>query len=155
MDEAAENFQLFQSGDHRMHGLCIDERSHERVGIERVSNSHLAVGSYQRFQQRFFDRFVHDESASCRTTLACGSDSSKQQPSQREAQIGGLGHDHGIVATEFQERTTKSMRHGFRDRSAHASRTRRRDEWDARVFREQAPNDGAAHRQTPERGVDA
>ena len=114
----------------------VDQRSHERVRIERIADAHLAVGANQRFCEFGEARLVYEDAARRRAALAGRAHGAENDRRHGEFEIGMLVDDNGVVAAEFEQAFAHSRRDPRPDRASHGARPRKRDQGDASVVDE-------------------
>ena len=93
-----ECFQLIDRACEALHGCSIDERTHQRPRIERVADSHAAVGTRKSREELLPDPRVDDQPSRGRATLARRADGAEEY--RAHSQIGGLvDHDRTVAGT--------------------------------------------------------
>ncbi len=115
-DEVARAVDTFAAAEHfttgfpdgRAGGLdshnggVVDQRAHQRVLVDRVTNFHLTVGFDQRVLEFFEARLVNKDAARCRAALAGCANRAKDDCRNSEVEVGLFIDDDGIVTTEFE-----------------------------------------------------
>ncbi len=127
--------RLPQSRFHGRPGLFVDQRSHQDPRLPRVADRQPAVDRLQAGQQIVRDLLVHDQPPQRRAPLAAGPHRREGHGPDRQLEVGRRGHDHPVVAPQFQQRATQPSGHGGTHRSAHPHRTGGRDQGQARIGR--------------------
>ncbi len=125
------------------HRAGIDQRPHERVGIERIADAHLAVRGDQPPFEFGGTRAMHQHAPRGGAALAGGSHRAEDDRRHREIEIGGFIDDDGVVAAELEQTLAEPLGDPHADLPSHMRRAGERDQGDAPVIDESAGEFGA------------
>jgi hypothetical protein len=93
----------------------VDQRTHQRLRVERVADAHLGIGLDQPLFRFLPARFVHDQPPRGGAALSGGADRAEHHRAQREIEVGGLVDDHRVVARAFEQAAAHALRDLLRD----------------------------------------
>ena len=115
----------------------VDQRAHQRVGIERIADAHLPVGVHQAQLEFRCDRA---RGPSTRRVLVQRWPAVPTAPNtmarHRQIQIRGLIDDDRVVAAELEQALAETRGDALSDAAADLGRTGERHERDAPVVHE-------------------
>ena len=94
---------------HRLDGVGTDEWTHEGPGIHRVADGHGCVGGGHPLGHRIDHAAVAEEPTGGRATLAGGPHGPEEGSADDQFQVGILGDDDRVVATQFQQAAAESL----------------------------------------------
>jgi len=124
---------LLDGAHHRLDGGLIDQRSHQRVRLQRVADPHLRVGALEPLEQLVADRAMRDDATSRRAALPGRPHGTEDDGGHDEVEVRLVGHDDRVVAAQLEDRAAEALAHHLRDAIAHLAAAGRRDERQARV----------------------
>ena len=81
----------------------------------------LLVGLGETAHQLVGDSAVDEEPAKTGASLAGGADRREQGAPDREIDVGVIHHDHGVVATELEDRPAHALGDGRADDASHVA----------------------------------
>ena len=111
----------------------VDQRTHQRVGCERIADAHLRVRVHEPPLELGGARLVHDEAARRRAALPRRADGAEQHGRHDEVEVGVLGDDERVVARALEQHAAEAAGHARRDVAADGRRPGERHERDARI----------------------
>ena len=117
-DFAAILFDPFEGRMHLFDCRACDERAHERVSFQRISDPDLLIAFHQSVGEIIGNVLVHDDPAGRGAALPGSSHRAEQDGTGRQLQIGILGHDDCIVPAELQNGPAKPAGDSLRDAPA-------------------------------------
>ena len=147
MDDPAFSARGRKRPGHRLIGRAVDQRPDEHVALERIANSDAIIGSLQPRDEALINAIVDKKAPRRRAALSCCPHRSERDAPQRKIEIGRWSDDHAIIAAEFEDRARETLGKPRCDRAAHARRSRRRHERDARIADERLTRLAPTHQE--------
>lgn len=132
-DLASLLLNLFEAVNVGLNALLGVKRSDKGVRGHGVANSDAFVCLDHAGDKVIINRLVEDDAAQGGTTLAAGSHRCKNTALEHNLQISVWHNNARVIATKFQNCSTKPLVHIARDLSADLSRASEGHERDARV----------------------
>src|SRR5690606_37991260 len=116
--------------------VLVDERTDERVGIERIADFRGRVCLEKAPGELGRDRPFDDEAPRGRAALTGRPERPEEDRPHGEVEVGVGEHDDGVVSAELEKAPAQSCRHGLRDRTAHAAAPGGAHQRNARIRRQ-------------------
>jgi hypothetical protein len=132
-DLAALFAYALQAVQHIFHGAAVDQRTHDCMLVERMSDAHLPVRADESFNDPGRDTALQEETPRGGAALPRGADGAKENGAQHEIGIGIVHHDDAVVPAQFQDGAAQALCDYFRDLAAHFGGTGETDQGNARV----------------------
>ena len=148
-DGAALLANAIEGRHHVVHRARIDQRTHQRVAVQRVADAHLGVGLLQPVGQRVGDRIVDDDAPRAGAPLAGRPDRAEENGGHRQIEVRVRGDDDGVVATQLENGAREPLVDHLSDAVTHPAASRGRDQADSRIGQQRfshgapAPDDEA------------
>ena len=127
MHGAALALGRLQRRGHRITCGLVYQRANQRARGLRVTNRQTSIGGLQAFHQIRADGVMHDQAAQRGAALTGGAHGREHNRPHRHFQIRRGGHDHRVVAAQFQNALAEPLCHHRCHRTAHAGRPRGRN----------------------------
>ncbi len=115
------------------HGAAVDQRSHQRVRLERVADAHLPIRRNQAPLELGGARAMHQYAARGGAALTGGSHRAKNDAGHRQVEIRRVVDDDGVVAAQLEQALAQPLGNLHADLPAHMSRAGERNQRHAAV----------------------
>ena len=125
-----------QRGFNGSYGCIVDQRAHQRVRVQRVADTNLAIGFDQGVLDLIEARTVRDDATRRRTALPGRADRAEYDRRNGKIEVGVFVDDDGVVAAEFEQAFAQAICKPFTDAAADPGRAREGDQVDALVVNE-------------------
>lgn len=114
-------------------GLGV-EGSAEGTGLEGVADADGLVGLDELLNKLIMDLLMEQQASGSRASLAGSTDSSKQDGSQCQIQIGIIHHNNCVVSSQLEQRLSKPLGNSLTDLTSNSSGAGEGEELDTLVI---------------------